>query len=156
MIELSSIAAHGLAAIDADMGKDVALAVVRVGTGAFFACSGWNKLVNAERHAKLVETFKADKVPFVSFNQWWVPGWELTAGTFLALGLYSAFAASVLFIICAVACFCEASKRVAEYKPINWGDKLADYLYLPEVLYLLLLAVNILAGTGRFALQLLI
>ena len=39
------------------------------------------------------------------------------------------------------------------YHPINVGDRVADYLYLPEVLYLVLLAVTVLAGTGQFSLD---
>lgn len=150
---VASIAAHGLSHFDAEIAKDAALAIVRVGTGSFFAIAGFNKLFNRERHAALVETFKRDHVPFVSFNQWWVPAWELTAGSMLIVGLGSAFAATVLAIICCVAVACEATKTVDSYKPINVGDRLADYLYLPEVLYIFLLAVNIIAGTGAYSLD---
>lgn len=148
MIEQAlQIAAHGAGA------TDFALALVRVGTGMFFMLSGFNKLFNAGRHAAIVETFKKDHVPFIAFNQWWVPSWEFAAGLLMVVGLFSAFAAAVLIIICAVACYCEAKERVAAYAPINGGDRIADYLYLPEVLYVLLLSVNVLAGTGRFSLD---
>jgi uncharacterized membrane protein YphA (DoxX/SURF4 family) len=145
MMDLMSTLAHGFGMHDA------ALALVRVGTGTFFAISGYHKLFNAERHAGLVATLTKHKVPAVKFNQWWVPGWELVAGASLALGFLTAFSAAVLAIICIVACALEARSRVAEYKPIDKADALDDYLYLPEVLYLLLLGVSLLAGTGRYS-----
>jgi putative oxidoreductase len=129
------IARDGVAA-----GTTAGSAVVQLSMGAFFACSGWNKLTNKARHAAIVDTFKRDHVPAVAFNQWWVPGWELVGGAMLAAGVLPAFAAGVLFIICAVATLCEGAKRVAEYQPINEADRVADWLYLPEVIYCIALA----------------
>lgn len=132
---------------------DAAISIARVATGTFFAISGFNKLTDPGRHQSLVETLSKDHVPDVKFMEWWVPGWELIAGTLLALGLFTSFAALVLIIICAVACCCEAKGRVDAYQPINGGDRVADYLYLPEVLYMLLLVVPALAGGGAYSLD---
>lgn len=148
-----NLASHGLSFIDPEFAKNAALTVVRVGTGAFFACSGYNKLTDKDRHAAMIETFKRDHVPFITFNQWWVPIWEFVAGSMLVVGLGASFFAAVLAIICCVAAVCEAPLRVSEFKPINREDVLADYLYLPEILYLFLLAVNIIAGTGAWSLD---
>jgi putative oxidoreductase len=125
---------------------------IRVATGSFFFLSGANKLFNKGRHAGLVKTLVADHVPAVPFMQWWVPGWEFIGGAMLALGILSAFAASVLSIILLVACCAEGRARVASYAPINRADYIDDWLYLPEVIYLLPLATIILAGGGKFAL----
>lgn len=130
---------------------DVALAFVRAAVGVFFAISGFHKLFNVARHTRLVQTLQANNLPAVNFLQWWVPFWEFTSGVMLAVGLFTAFSAAVLAIICIVACACEARERVAAYKPINWADALDDYLYLPEVLYLVMLAVSLLAGTGKYS-----
>lgn len=146
-MDLLTIAAHGFGL------HDVALALVRVAVGLFFAISGYHKLFNKARHARLVQTLTADKVPAVWFNQWWVPGWEFLAGSMLAVGLLTAFSAGVLAIICMVACLCEAKERVASYGPIDLADTIDDFLYLPEVLYLVMLAVSIFAGTGRYSLD---
>lgn len=142
---LLTLAAHGFGL------HDLALAVVRVAVGSFFAISGYHKLFNTTRHSGLVRTLTKDRVPAVPFMQWWVPGWEFVAGIMLAVGLLTAFSASVLAIICIVACVCEASERVEQYQPIDAADTIDDYLYLPEVLYLVMLAVTILAGTGRYS-----
>lgn len=131
MVELLT---HGLGA------PGVGSALLHASMGVFFAASGWNKLTNGERHRTLVETFKADHVPFIRFNQWWVPSWEFLGGGMLMFGLWPAFAAGVLFIICVVATLCEGPRRVRDFGPINAADRAADWLYLPEVLYGLMLA----------------
>lgn len=146
-MDLLTIAAHGFGL------HDVALALVRIAVGVFFAISGFHKLFNKIRHQHLVQTLIADNVPAVRFNQWWVPGWEFVAGSMLAVGLLTAFSASVLAIVCIVACICEARERVAKYQPIDMADTIDDYLYLPEVLYLVMLAVSIFAGTGKYSLD---
>lgn len=138
-------AAHGFGL------HDLALALIRLAVGAFFAISGYHKLFNKSRHERLVHTLTEDRVPAVGFNQWWVPGWEFTAGIMLAVGFLTAFSASVLMVICIVACLCEARERVEQYKPIDDADTIDDYLYLPEVLYMVMLAVTVLAGTGRYS-----
>lgn len=131
----------------------IALTALRVGAGGFFALSGGNKLVRPDRHATLVRTLQEDKVPFVGFMQWWVPSWELVGGTCLALGLGTWFMASVLAIVCIVACLCEGKKRVASYQPINAADRVDDWLYLPEVLYGLVLVFFAAVGGGAWSLD---
>lgn len=142
---LPEIAITGIA------GPDEAMFALRVGVGSFFAASGYNKLTNKARHAALVATLKEDKVPLIGFNQWWVPGNELLGGIAVAIGLATPFAAAVLLILITVACICEAKKRVDAYKPINGVDRYADYLYLPEVLYAVVLAAILAAGAGKYS-----
>lgn len=135
---------------------NLALTVARVAVGAFFFLSGYHKLFNRERHAGLLKTLIEDKVPLPRFNQWWVPFWEFTGGFMVMIGLLTVFSASVLFIVCLVACACEARGKVASFKPIDTLDAIDDYLYLPEVLYLALLSVSIFAGPGQFSVDALI
>lgn len=147
MTELIYIATHGFDA------KDEALALVRIAIGGFFAISGFNKLFVPHRHAALRSNLEKNNIPCVPLMEWWVPGWEFVAGIMLVLGMMSAFAASVLIVICIVACWCEAKEKVERYAPINSGDRIADYLYLPEVLYIILLSVTVLAGTGKYSMD---
>lgn len=132
---------------------DEALALLRFASGAFFMCSGYNKLFNRGRHDRFMQTLKEDKVPALKFNEWWVPGWEFIGGMFLMIGFNTAFVAGVLLVICAVACFAEAKQRVMEYQPINKVDMVADVLYLPEVLYIVMLAVNVVSGSGKYSID---
>lgn len=149
-MDIIHIAAHGLLAPDA------ALALTRLCVGTFFAISGFNKLFNVGRHNSLTANLRKNHIPALGIMQWFVPGWEFASGLMLALGFLSAFNAAVLMIICIVACCCEAKAKVAAYHPINRGDWVADWLYLPEVLYLFLLAVIVLAGTGQYSIDALI
>lgn len=128
---------------------EVALGLQRVGLGTFFALSGYHKLTNKARHQRLVATLVKDKVPGVWFNQWWVPAWEFVGGFSLAIGFLPAFSATVLLVICVVACMAEAHARVMEYQPVDFADEVDDYLYLPEVLYVIMLGTVILGGGGR-------
>lgn len=130
---------------------DVALTGVRMATGAFFAFSGCNKLFNPGRHATIRATMEKDRIPLPHFMEWWVPGWEFSGGILLAVGLFGAFSAAVLAFICLVACLAEAKKRVAEYQPINEIDRLDDYLYLPEVTYILLCGTFAILGAGPYS-----
>lgn len=132
---------------------EVALAVQRVAVGSFFTISGYHKLFNRERHASLVATLRKDKVPAIWFNEWWVPGWEFLGGFSVVVGFASAFSASVLAFICLMACFTEARARVQAFGPIDPADALDDYLYLPEVLYILMLGVVVLGGGGSFSID---
>lgn len=130
-----------------------ALLLSRVAAGSFFAISGYHKLFNRERHAKLARTMVTDGVPFPRFNEWWVPGVELLAGATLCLGFFTALSSLALLIICAVACMCEGRGKVAKYLPIDACDVIDDYLYLPEVVYMVLLGGLWFAGGGEWSLD---
>jgi putative oxidoreductase len=132
---------------------DMPVAFIRVCTGIFFTISGFNKLFVPSRHASLKHNLENNHIVMVQFMQWWVPGCEFVAGAMLVLGLLTPVAAFVLSVICIVACCCESHGKVESYHPINGGDTLADYLYLPEVLYLCLLSVSVFSGGGYYSLD---
>lgn len=133
--------------------SDMALAAVRVSVGVFFALSGYHKLFNRDRHAGFVDTLKADHVPVLRFNEWFVPCVELGAGIAVAAGFLAAGASLMLLAICIVACMAEASGKVEAFKPIDEADRIDDWLYLPEVLYALMLFAVICAGPGAYSLD---
>lgn len=132
-------------------GFDIVMMIEQMAVGAFFAISGYHKLTNKERHARLLETLELDNVPFLTFNQWWVPSCEFAGGLALAMGVFTVLSSMLLLAICAVACFMDAPARVRAYKPVDAFDRLDDWLYLPEVLYVLLLVCNIAYGPTRIS-----
>lgn len=132
---------------------DVPLTAVRISAGLFFAISGYNKLFDEGRHARLKKTLIDDHIPWVAVMQWWVPGWEVLAGVMLAVGLLTPFAAFVLSIICVIACSCESKAKVESYHPINAADRVDDWLYLPEILYLCILSLSLFGGGGDYSLD---
>ena len=130
-----------------------ALTLNRVAIGTFFAISGYNKLFSASRHAMLVRTLQDSGVPAVPIMQWLVPVVEFSAGCALIIGLLSALAAFGLFVVTFVAVALDGIKRIPAWMPTNRADWLGDFLYLPESLYCLGLAVVMLGGPGPWSLD---
>lgn len=128
--------------------EHIALGLNQVAVGGFFAISGYHKFFNAERHAALVKTLQEDGVPLLKFNAWWVPMWELVAGSFVALGIMAPLFSLPLLAICLVACCVDGRKRVHDWQPIDKADLIDDWLYLPEVLYIFSLLIVLFAGPG--------
>ncbi len=132
---------------------DVGMTLNRLAVGIFFAISGYHKLFNPARNASLVATLEEDHIPLLRFNQWFVPNVELCAGLALAVGFLSVWAALLLGAVCLVATCTDGIKRIASYKPLDKADWLDDMLYLPEVLYGLMLIIVICSGPGAYSLD---
>jgi putative oxidoreductase len=134
----------------ADGGSDIVLTINRLALGAFFAISGYHKLFNKERHAALVGTLQELKIPFLWFNQWWVPSIEFLGGLALLSGVLAPLAAMGLIVICLVATCTAGIKRIPSLNPIDKADWLDDLLYQPEVVYILGLLVVLAFGSGPY------
>ena len=135
---------------------DIALTLNRIAVGAFFMHSGYHKLFNAERHRTFVDELRGLGVPALGFNQWWVPLVEFSAGGAVLVGLLAPLAALGLLVIILVAIVTSGPQRIKLYKPIDRGDRIDDWLYLPEVLYGFMLIMIISAGAGPYSLDALI
>lgn len=131
---------------------DVALLLNRTLIGFFFVFSGYHKLFNASRHASMKATLVADHVPCIRVNEWFVPSVEFLGGVAVVFGIFAPLAAVFLIVICLVATCVDGMKRVKAYQPIDVCDFADDVLYLPEVLYMISLALVVLAGPGAMAL----
>lgn len=132
---------------------DAALLLNRLSIGLFFVLSGYHKLFNAQRHAAIVAELSRLKVPFLPFNQWWVPSVEFFGGLGFMVGLLAVPAAFGLLVICAVASCLNGPSIVRSYKPLDKADAVDDVLYLPEVIYLVCLLIVVLAGPGAYSLD---
>jgi putative oxidoreductase len=136
--------AYGLAS------PDLAAAICRLGVGVFFAISGFHKLCSPTRRLTLQETFKADGVYHPAL-MYVIPLAEFSGGLGVTVGCLSTVAAAGLILLCLGACTVDGLKRISEMKPLNLADWLDCFLYLPEVLYILILAVVICLGPGRWS-----
>jgi len=132
---------------------DLAIALNRVAVGAFFMFSGYHKLFNAERHRLIVDELKALRVPALGFNQWWVPLVEFTAGGAVVVGFLAPLAALGLIVLMLVAIATSGRQRMRLFKPIDRTDRIDDWLYLPETLYIFMLILVISAGAGPYSLD---
>ncbi len=130
----------------------LALLVIRVPLGTFFALSGFHKLFFKQRHAELVATLKDNGV-YNRFTEWAVCAVEFSAGCAVACGLLTQLAAFGLLVIICTAICTDCMKRMRQITPLDPSDWLLDFLYLPEVLYAIMLVAVLLVGGGPYSLD---
>ena len=132
---------------------DIALTLNRIAVGLFFMISGYHKLFNAQRHRILADELKGLGIHAVGFNQWWVPSVEFAAGAAVAIGLLAPLAALGLLFISLVAIVTSGPQRIKVMHPIDKADRIDNWLYLPELLYVFMLILVISAGAGPYSLD---
>jgi putative oxidoreductase len=129
--------------------EQYAILLVRVSIGVFFAISGGNKLFVAGGTKPVYDTLVKAKVPFPRQTAYFVAGVEFVCGSLLALGFLSSPASVALLIDMTVATLTSSLSTLPKgLSPLNWLD---DFLYLPEVLYVLFFIWFICSGPGRFS-----
>jgi putative oxidoreductase len=129
--------------------EQYAILVVRVLVGLFFAISGANKLSVAAGRQIMYETLVKAKVPFPHQTAYFVSGVELVGGSMLTVGFLSSLACVALLVDMLVAILTtKLSAMPKGLSPLNWLD---DFLYLPEVLYVLFFVWLICVGPGKFS-----
>jgi putative oxidoreductase len=130
---------------------DLALTIPRAVVGVFFAMSGGNKLFTEIGHKNLCASLHGCRIPWVPVMCWWVAFWEFFSGILLTLGLLSAFNAAVLAIVCIVATWGTGPRKVNSRSNFNCWDRATNWLFLPEVLMIALLAITMLMGPGAYS-----
>ena len=129
--------------------EQYAILLVRVSIGLFFAISGGNKLFVAGGTKPVYETLVRAQVPFPHQMAFFVSGVEFVGGSLLAVGFLSTTACVALMIDMIVATLTEAVSTLPKgLSPLRWLD---DFLYLPEVLYVLFFFWLICSGPGKFS-----
>jgi putative oxidoreductase len=129
--------------------EQYAILLVRVALGLFFAISGANKLFVAARAQTMYQTLVEAKVPFPHLMTYFVSGVEFAGGCLLTVGFLSFPACLALLVDMLVAIL--TTKLFAMPKglsPLNWLD---DFLYLPEVLYVLFFIWLLCSGPGKLS-----
>jgi putative oxidoreductase len=129
--------------------EQYAVLLVRVSIGLFFAISGANKLFVAGGTKPVYETLVQGKVPFPRLTAYFVSGVEFVCGSLVTVGLLSSPACVVLLIDMLVATLMTKISAVPKgLSSLNWVD---DFLYFPEVLYMLFFIWLICSGPGKFS-----
>jgi putative oxidoreductase len=129
--------------------EQYAILLVRVSIGLFFAISGANKLFVAGGIKPVYETLVQAKVPFPHQMAYFVSAVEFVGGSLVTVGFLSSPASLALLIDMIVATLTSAiSTQPKGLSPLNWLD---DFLYLPEVLYVLFFILLICSGPGKFS-----
>jgi putative oxidoreductase len=129
--------------------EQYAILLVRVSIGLFFAISGANKLFVAGGTKPVYEALVKAKVPFPHPMAYFVSTVEFVGGSLLTVGFLSSAACVVLLIDMIVATLTTAITTLPKgLSPLSWLD---DFLYLPEVLYVLFFIWLLCSGPGRFS-----
>ena len=127
--------------------EQYAILLVRVSIGLFFAISGANKLFVAGGTKPVYDTLVRAKVPFPRQTAYFVAGVEFVCGSLLTVGFLSSVASVALLIDMTVATLTEAISTMPKgISGLSWLD---DFLYLPEVLYVLFFIWLICSGPGK-------
>ena len=129
--------------------EQYAILLVRLSIGLFFAISGASKLFVAGSRRTMYETLVGAKVPFPQLMTYFVSGVEFVGGSLLTLGFLSSMACVALLVDMVVAILTtKLSAMPKGLSPLNWLD---NFLYLPEVLYVLFFIWLICSGPGKFS-----
>ena len=126
------------------------ITAVRVLIGIFFCISGGTKLVVAAQFALLEQTLVQSHIPFPHFNALFVSLVEFVCGGALAIGLLTPVCALVLVVDMIVAIMTNRIQSIQAGGVLSWLD---DFLYLPEVLYVMILVWLIFSGPGRYSID---
>jgi putative oxidoreductase len=124
--------------------------VARVAVGLVFFLSGRGKLFLSDRREQMRETLVAARVPFPNFNTIFVSSVEFVFGFLLISGALTPLACVMLGGVMIVAILTAAIKNVKATSLLGW---VSEFLYLPEVLYLVILFWLFLSGPGWFSLD---
>src|ERR1700722_5301765 len=129
--------------------EQYAILLVRISIGLFFAISGGNKLFVAGGTKPVYETLVKANVPFPHQTAYFVAGVGFFGGLVLTRGVLSSPASVALLIDMTFATLTSAISTLPKgLSPLSWLD---DFLYLPEVLYVLFFIWLICSGPGKFS-----
>ncbi|WP_444936054.1 DoxX family protein [Microbulbifer sp. JMSA004] len=133
----------------------IPILVARLSLGLFFSVSGYNKLFDPKKHEDLINLMNEIGMPFHESMAIVLASIEFFGGLLLFVGLLSTPVAIVLTITMIVAI---ATVEIEHVIPKGIGplDWMSWFLYLPQVLYIILFIWLMATGPGRFSLDYLI
>lgn len=126
--------------------------VARISLGLFFAVSGYNKLFIPEKHADLISLMTDIGMPLPEFMALFLGCVEFFGGLLLIGGLFTTLCAIALTIAMIVAI---ATVEIEHAIPKGIGplDWMSWFLYLPQVLYIILFGWLMTTGPGKLSLD---
>src|SRR5271155_2003297 len=122
----------------------------RVLIGIFFCISGGTKLFVRAQFGVVEQTMVESHIPFPYASALFVSMVEFGCGAGLTLGLLTPLCAAMLTGDMIVAI---ATNRIHSIQASGVLARLDDFLYLPEVLYTLILVWLIFSGPGRYSID---
>lgn len=133
--------------------EDMAALILRLGVGVPFFISGMNKLLCPICHGWLRSNLTRSGIPCVGFTVWWLAAWEALAGFTLALGLFTAASAFILFVVCVVAFIVSWRRKLSAKKPAHFWDACTEIGFMFDTLLTWMLLAVMFLGPGRYSLD---
>jgi len=131
--------------------EEFAVLLARISLGLFFAISGGNKLFVASQYKLMHETIVGAGIPFPHVMTYFVSSVEFACGCLLIIGLLSTLCCMAFIIDMIVAITTVQFATIT--KALSFIDWLDDFLYLPEVMYIIIFLWLISSGPGRLSID---
>lgn len=119
--------------------------LARVTVGSLFLLSGGGKLFVKERCEQMRQSLRDTQIPFPDLNAVFVSTVEFLFGFLLIIGAATPLACLMLSGVMVVAILTTAIRKIETSSPLAW---LSEFLYLPEVIYLVILVWLFFSGPG--------
>lgn len=126
--------------------------VARFSMGLFFCVSGYNKLFIVEKHEDLIKLMAKIGLPLPDFMALFLGSVEFFGGIFLMIGLLNTLCAIALTIAMIVAIITVEIDLIIP-KGIGFFDWMSWFLYLPQVMYVIIFIWLMTTGPGRFSID---
>jgi putative oxidoreductase len=124
--------------------------LARLAVGLLFFLSGRGKLFVPERREQMRQTLIEAHIPFPEFNALVVSTGEFVFGLLLIFGAITPLASAMLSGVMIVAIATTAIRNIKATPAAGW---ISEFLYLPEVLLLVILLWLFLSGPGWFSID---
>ena len=126
----------------------IGILIARLSVGALFALSGSGKLFVPSRRDEMLRTLRDAGIRAPAMNAVLVSSVEFLFGTLLVMGFLTPLCCLMLSGVMVVALGTSILPRIKAPSLASW---LGSVLYLPEVLYLIILLWLFLSGPGWFS-----
>ena len=123
----------------------IGILIARLSVGTLFALSGSGKLFVPSRRAEMLKTLRDARIPAPELNTLFVSAVEFLFGTLLVLGFLTPLCCVMLSGVMVVALGTSILPRITAASLASW---LGSVLYLPEVLYVVILVWLFVSGPG--------
>lgn len=128
----------------------IGILLARWSVGLLFAISGGGKLFVPDRREQMRETIAAAGLPAPAINAVLISSVEFVAGAFLVLGFLTPLCCLLLIGNMLGALGTTVIPGMKSSSVLGW---LGEFLYLPEVLYVVILIWLLLSGPGWLSLD---
>ena len=128
--------------------EQFAILLARISLGVFFAISGGNKILLTSHYNLMYETIAGAGIPLPQVMAYFVSSVEFVSGCLLIIGMLSTLCCVTLIFTMIIAI---ATVQLVTIKALSFIDWIDDFLYLPEVTYIIIFLWLICSGPGRLS-----